>query len=283
MSTAFQVRPLSGALGAELFGIDLGRPLSDADLAQVRAALLDHAVIFFRDQELTPERQLAFARCFGEPEVHPIVVGLPEHPDVLRVRKPAGESASFGTGWHTDNTFFEKPSLGTVLHAEVVPPYGGDTLFASMTRAYDALSERMRQMLDGLVAVHSASRAYDPRVTGEEKYRGDAPMTYRWSEAVEKEVEHPVVRTHPETGRKGLFVNPMFTQRIVGLTGPESDALLAFLHEHATRPEFTCRFRWEAGSVAFWDNRCVQHYAMDDYRDFERVMIRVTISGDRPF
>jgi taurine dioxygenase len=152
-----------------------------------------------------------------------------------------------------------------------------------MSRAWQGLSERMRQMLDGLVAVHSAARAYDPRVTGEAKYRGDAPMTYRWSEAVEKEVEHPLVRTHPETGRKGLFVNPMFTLRIVGLQVAESDALLRFLYEHATRPEFTCRFRWEAGSVAFWDNRCVQHYAMDDYRDFERVMIRVTISGDRPF
>jgi taurine dioxygenase len=283
MSRDLRVRPLSGALGAELLGIDLAAPLAEDDLARVREALHAHAVIFFRDQELTPERQLAFARHFGPPEVHPIVVGLPEHPDVLRVHKPAGEPASFGTGWHTDNTFFECPSLGTVLYGEVIPPYGGDTLFASMTRAYDALSERMRAMLEGLVAVHSAARAYDPAVTGEAKYRGDAPMTYRWSEAVEKQVEHPVVRTHPETGRKGLFVNPMFTQHIVGLTASESEALLAFLQSHATRPEFTCRFRWEPGSVAFWDNRCTQHYAMDDYRDFERVMTRVTIAGDRPF
>ncbi|MGH0029880.1 MAG: TauD/TfdA dioxygenase family protein [Myxococcota bacterium] len=278
-----EARPLSGALGAELFGVDLGAPLPDADLAAVRDALLEHAVVFFRDQDLTPERQLAFARHFGEPEVHPIVVGLPEHPEVLRVHKPAGQPASFGTGWHTDNTFFECPSLGTVLYGDVIPPYGGDTLFASMTRAYQALSDTMKEMLDGLVAVHSAARAYDPRVTGEEKYRGDAPMTYRWSEAVEKEVEHPVVRIHPETGAPGLFVNPMFTQRIAGLTDAESRALLDFLYEHVTRPEFTCRFRWEPRSVAFWDNRCVQHYAMDDYQDFERVMTRVTIAGDRPF
>jgi taurine dioxygenase len=248
----------------------------------VRAALLEHQVIFFREQQLGPESQIAFARHFGELDVHPIVEGLPDHPELLRVHKPAGESASFGTGWHTDNTFFERPSLGTVLYASVVPPWGGDTLFASMTRAWEALSERMQRMLSGLTAVHSAARAYDPAVTGAAKYRGDAAMRYRHSDAITREVVHPVVRTHPETGRKGLFVNPMFTQRIEGLHPTESDALLAFLFEHATRPELTCRFRWEAGSVAFWDNRCVQHYALDDYREFERVMLRVTISGDRP-
>ena len=269
-------------MGAEIRGVDLAS-LDDATFEAVKQAYLDHGAIFFRDQDLTPESQLAFARRFGAPEVHPIVVGEVDHPEILRVVKPAGESASFGTGWHTDNTFFEHPSLGTVLYGIEIPPYGGDTLFASMTRAYEGLSETMQAFLSERAAVHSASRAYDPKVTGEAKYRGDAPMTYKYSEAVEKEVLHPVIRTHPETGRKSLFVNPMFTLRIEGLEPGESDALLRFLFEHATRPEYTCRFRWEPRSVAFWDNRCVQHYAMDDYQEFERVMMRVTIQGDRPF
>jgi taurine dioxygenase len=280
--SALEIRPLSGSLGAEIDGVDLDRPLTPEALAAVRAALLEYAVVFFRDQRLSAESQIAFARHFGELDVHPIVVGLPEHPELLRVRKPAGEPASFGTGWHTDNTFFEAPSLGTVLYATTVPPYGGDTLFASMTRAYEALSDRMQQLLSGLSAVHSAKRAYDPAVTGDAKYRGEAAMQYRHSDAIDREVLHPVVRTHPETGRPGLFVNPMFTQRIEGLYAAESDALLRFLYAHATRPEFTCRFRWKEGSVAFWDNRCVQHYAMDDYHAFEREMWRVTIAGDRP-
>jgi taurine dioxygenase len=270
-------------MGAEIRGIDLGAPLDDVRFAAVHEAFLAHGAIFFREQTLTPEAQIAFAKRFGEPEVHPIVVGTEDHPEILLVRKPPGESASFGTGWHTDNTFFEHPSLGTVLYGVEIPPYGGDTLFASMTRAYDALSQPMQAFLGERAAVHSASRAYDPKVTGEAKYKGEGPMTYRYSEIVEKEVVHPVVRTHPETGRKSLFVNPMFTLRIEGLEPGESQALLHFLYAHATQPEFTCRFRWEPGSVALWDNRCVQHYAMDDYQEFERVMMRVTITGDRPF
>jgi taurine dioxygenase len=279
---ALEARPLSGALGAEIPGVDLSKPLETAVFDEVRAALLRHGAVFFRDQRLTREAQLDFARRFGEPEVHPIANGMAEHPELIRVLKPAGEAAFFGTSWHSDNSFFEKPSALTILYGERVPPVGGDTLFASMERAYAALSEPMRAFLGPLVAVHSASRAYDPRTTGEAKYRGETAITYTFSEAIYEEVEHPVVRTHPETGRRSLYVNPMFTQRIVGLAPHESDALLAMLHAHATRPEFTCRFRWESGSVAVWDNRCVQHYAIDDYRDFERVMYRVTIQGTRP-
>jgi taurine dioxygenase len=277
-----EVRRLAGALGAEIGGVDLSRPLAEPVFEEVRRAFLEHAVIFFRDQELTPERQLAFARRFGEPEVHPIVEGTEEHPDVIRVVKPAGASASFGVGWHCDNTFFPEPSLGTLLFGRLIPPYGGDTLFSHMGLAYEALSEPIRRLLDGLVAVHSASRAYDPRVTGREKYSGEGPLRYRWSEAIESEVEHPAVRTHPETGRRVLYVNPMFTIRFPALHPAESRALLELLFEHGARPEFTCRFRWEPGSVALWDNRCVWHYAMDDYREFERIMFRVTIAGDRP-
>ena len=274
-----EIRRLSGALGAEVLGVDLA---AEPALPEVRQAFADHAVLAFRDQKLTREDQLAFARQLGTPEVHPIVEGTDDHPEVIRVWKPAGEPASFGTGWHTDNSFFPEPSLGSTLYAVEVPPYGGDTLYASMEAAYEALSPAMKAFLGPLRAIHSASRAYDPAVTGREKYEGKAPIRYRYSESIREEVSHPVVRTHPDTGRKSLYVNQMFTQRIEGLERGESDALLAFLYEHATRPEFTCRLRWQPGTLALWDNRCVQHYAMDDYREFDRLMFRVTIAGERP-
>ncbi len=276
-----EVRPLTGALGAEIFGIDLCE-LDDAGFAAIEQAFFDYGVLAIRDQKLTAEAQLAFARRFGEPEVHPIVEGSDEHPELLRVWKPAGASASFGVGWHSDNSFFEKPSLGSVLYGEIIPPQGGDTLYASMERAYESLSEPFRAFLDPLRAIHGAGRAYDPAVVGEEKYRGEAPLKYRYSEAVHAEVEHPVVRTHPKTGRRSIYVNPMFTDRIVGLTSEESDAVLALLYAHCAKPDFQCRLRWQPGTVAVWDNRCVWHYAMDDYQEFERVMHRVTVSGERP-
>jgi len=269
-------------MGAEIRGVDLAGPLDDDRVEQVRRALLEHGAVFFRDQKLDPESQLAFARRIGEPEVHPIVDGTEERPEVIRVLKPAGESASFGVGWHSDNSFFEKPSLGTILYGETIPPYGGDTLYASMEKAYEALSERMKTLLEGLLAVHSASRAYDPAVTGEAKYRGEGPLRYRYSDVITREVEHPVIRTHPETGRRSIYVNPMFTQGIVGVTESESRALLSFLFEHCARPDFSCRFRWSPGAVAMWDNRSVWHYAMDDYQPFERVMYRITLAGSRP-
>jgi taurine dioxygenase len=277
-----EVRPLAGALGAELDGVDLARPLGDEVFGEIHQAFLDHAVIAFRGQRLSPAQQLAFAARFGAPEVHPIVNGSAEHPELVRVWKPAGESASFGTGWHTDNSFFERPSLGSVLYGVVIPPFGGDTIWASTEKAYEALSDELKGLLAGLRGVHSASRAYDPAVVGEHKYRGDAPITYRWSDSIRDEVEHPVIRTHPETGRKSIYVNPMFTLRLVGLPRAESDALLRLLYEHCARPDWTCRFRWSAGALAVWDNRCTWHYALDDYREFERVMHRVTIAGDRP-
>jgi taurine dioxygenase len=277
-----EARPLSGALGAELSPVDLAAAPSDDVVAEVRTALLQHGVVCMRDQKLSRESQLAFARRLGEPEVHPIANGMADHPEIIRVLKPAGESAYFGTSWHTDNSFFEKPSALTFLYGEKVPPHGGDTLFASMERALETLSEPLRRFLLPLRAVHSASDAYDPRTTGEAKYRGEAAITYTYSDSIYDEVEHPVVRTHPETGRQSLYVNPMFTQRIVGLESHESEALLSMLYAHATRPEFTCRLHWQPGTVAIWDNRAVQHYAIDDYQGFERVMYRVTIQGTRP-
>jgi len=277
-----QIRPLAGALGAEILGVDLTKSLGASDFQSIRRAFLEHGAVVFRGQDLTPETLMAFGRRFGELDVHPIAIGLEDTPEVIRVFKPAGESAFFGTGWHTDNSFFEEPSAATMLHGVVIPPHGGDTLFASMERAYEALSATMKQMLDGLSAVHCASPAYSPSVTGDSKYSGDAPMSYRESDILDREVEHPIVRTHPETGRRSLYVNQMFTRRIAGLSKGESEALLSFLFDHCATPDFTARFRWDRGSVALWDNRCLQHYALDDYQQFERLMMRVTICGDRP-
>ncbi|HTR96725.1 MAG TPA: TauD/TfdA family dioxygenase [Candidatus Acidoferrales bacterium] len=277
-----EVQPMAGALGVELSGVDVSNPLEPARVAEIRDALVRNGVVVLRDQKLSREAQLRFARQLGEPEVHPIANGMAEHPEIIRVLKPAGERAFFGTSWHTDNSFFEKPTSFTILYAEAVPPVGGDTLFASMEKAYEALSPPIQRLLEPLRAVHSASSAYDPRTTGDAKYRGETPITYRYSDAIYDEVEHPVVRTHPETGRRSLYVNAMFTQRIVGLAPHESRALLEMLYAHAARPEFSCRLRWTAGALALWDNRSVQHYAIDDYAAFERVMYRVTLAGTRP-
>ena len=275
-----EIRPLSGVLGAEIFGLDLSRPIADGAFSQVRAALLEHEVIFFRDQDLSREAQIAFAQRFGKPDIHPIANGMEEYPEVIKVWKPKGESASFGNAWHTDNTFFENPTWLTFLYGVTIPPFGGDTLYASTSKAYEALSPTMREMLDGLIAVHSASRAFDPETTGHAKYEGNAAITYRYSGAIKEEVEHPVVRQHSESGRKAIYVNPMFTQRIGGLTPRESDALLGFLYQHVALPDFHCRFRWQPGSLAIWDNRVTQHYALDDYREHERLMYRVAVSAD---
>ena len=277
-----EIRPLAGALGAEVSGVDASAPLSREAFDALHSAFLHHGVVFLRNQRLPREAHLDLARRFGKPEVHPIANGMPEHPEIIRVLKPAGESAYFGTSWHSDNSFFEMPSAATLLYGESVPEVGGDTVYASMERAYETLSEPMRAFLQPLRAVHSASRAYDPRTTGDAKYTGAAAITYTFSDTIYDEVEHPVIRTHPETGRSSLYVNAMFTQRIVGLAPHESDALLAMLYAHATRPEFTCRLRWEPGTLAIWDNRCLQHYAIDDYPESERVMYRVTIEGTRP-
>lgn len=279
---AFEVRPLSGALGAEILGPDLRRPLDPGLLGKIRQTLLERGVVVFRDQALGHAEQIAFARQLGEPDVHPIAEGMPEHPEMIRVHKPAGERAFFGTSWHTDNSFFERPSALTILHGVVIPPVGGDTLFASMERAWGGLSEPMKRFLEPLSALHSARPAFDPKVTGTAKYEGKAAIKYRMSDAVYAEVVHPVIRTHPETGRKSIFVNPMFTERIVELERHESDALLAMLHAHSTRPEYTCRVRWAPHSLVVWDNRQTQHYAIDDYADHERLMYRVTIGGDLP-
>jgi taurine dioxygenase len=280
--SSLEIRPLRGALGAEIFGADVSLGVAPDVVEAIRAALFEHGVVALRDQKLDRRSQVEFGRQLGRLDVHPIANGMEGYPEMIRVLKPAGEAAFFGTGWHSDNSFFETPSAITILYADTVPRVGGDTLFASMELAYEALSEPMRAFLDPLKAVHSASDAYDPRTTGDAKYKGETAITYTYSDAIYDEVEHPVIRTHPVTGRRSLFVNPMFTQRIVGLHGNESVKLLELLYEHAARPDFTCRLRWEPGTLALWDNRFVAHYALDDYQDFERVMYRVTVKGERP-
>ena len=215
-SDPIEIHGLAGALGAEVRGLDLSRPLSDGERRTLVDALHRYGVLCLRDQKLTHDSQIAAAKLFGEPDVHPIAKGLASHPEVIEVRKPAGEQAFFGTAWHTDNSFFERPSSVTLLYAVTVPPVGGDTLYASMERAWTALSEPMQRFLEPLRAVHSAREAYDPRTTGTAKYDGEAAIQYVMSDAIYEEVEHPVVRVHPETGRRSLYVNPMFTDRIVG-------------------------------------------------------------------
>jgi taurine dioxygenase len=271
------VRPIAGAIGAEISGVDLSAPLDDDTIAEIRRAWLDNLVIFFRDQDLPPARFLAFARRLGEPIEYPFVTGIAGFPEITPVVKLEHEKVNFGGLWHSDTTYLEIPPMGTMLIAREVPAYGGDTLFANMYLAYETLSPGMRRLLDGLVAVNSSTKA-DTTKTREDRMRDGANPAAR----AEYEASHPVVRTHPETGRKALYVNGGHTVRFKDMTEEESAPLLRSLFAHQTRPEFTCRFRWEKGSLAFWDNRCAQHNPINDYHGFRRVMHRVTLAGDRP-
>jgi taurine dioxygenase len=272
---------IAGALGAEVSGVDLSRPIADVVIAEIRQALIDNCVIFFRDQHLTTEQHLAFGRRFGELQVHDFVEAMDDREEVLEVRKEEYETRNFGGSWHTDVSYLERPALGSVLYAREVPDHGGDTMFANQYLAYETLSDGMKKMLGGMAAIHSASRIYG---TAAKRAKEPLPssMSFRFSEAAHAEVEHPVIRTHSETGRKTLYVNGNFTVRFKDMTEEESAPLLQYLYQHAVRPEFTCRFHWQPNSIAFWDNRAVQHYAVNDYDGKRRVMHRVTIEGERP-
>jgi taurine dioxygenase len=240
-------------------------------------------VIFFRDQVMTPDQHVAFARRFGPISIHPYAASVEGHPEVMRVFKEKEDKVNFGGGWHSDMTFLEKPPLGSILYAKEVPPYGGDTMFANQYLAYDALSDGMKKTLESLNAVHSANAQYGVDGRSEaNKNNAKRSMKPATSEDAAEEVIHPVVRTHPETGRKTLYVNVGFTQRFEGWTKKESQPLLRWLYEHCAKPEFTCRFTWATNSIAFWDNRSAQHYALNDYHGFRREMHRVTVEGDRP-
>ena len=273
---ALELAPLTPTIGAEVSGVDLSQPLDAATVSAMRTALLDWKVLFFRDQDITTDQHLAFARNFGELEAHPFAPHKPDYPEVLAITHNR-ESRGRENAWHSDVTWRGKPSLGSILRAIEVPPVGGDTLFADMYAAYDGLSDAVKEQIEGKVAVHDFAHFR----TGMRK-RGKSEAEIEAFNAQYPMVEHPVVRTHPETGRRGVYVNIGFTQHIVGLDKAESDALLKHLYAQAAIPEYQCRFRWETHSIAFWDNRASQHYAVSDYWPAVRRMERVTIIGDRP-
>jgi len=271
------VIPIAGALGAVISDVDLSRGMTPMLAADIRQVFLQHKVIFLRQQILTPQQFLDFAKAMGEPIEYPFVKGLDNFPHIIEVKKLEHEKVNFGGIWHSDTTYLEVPPMGSMLLSLEVPPYGGDTMFANQCLAYESLSATMKKLLDGLVGISSSAKA-DVSKTREDRIKSDgkeaAPKSYL--------AEHPVVRTHPETGQKALFVNVAHTAGIKGMTDEESAPLLQFLFQHQIKPEFTCRFAWEPNAIAFWDNRCVQHNPVNDYHGFRRVMHRITLQGDRP-
>jgi taurine dioxygenase len=271
------IRQIAGALGAEVTGIDLTGELDESIVHSLRRAWLEHCVIFFRRQQLSPAKFLKVAAHFGTPIEYPFVKGIDGFPQITPVVKLEHERTNFGGIWHSDTTYLDAPPMGTLLLALEVPPVGGDTLFANQYLAYETLSDGLKQTLEGLMAIASSSKA-DVSKTREDRVKTDG----RDDALKEYSAEHPVVRVHPETGRKALYVNVGHTARFKGWTADESAPLLNFLFHHQTKPEFTCRFSWEPGSIAFWDNRCAQHHPVNDYHGFRRVMHRVTLKGDRP-
>ncbi len=271
-----RIQKTAGALGAEISGVDLSQPLGDETITEIRAAFVEHQVIFFRDQALTPDHQLAFGRRFGPLNIHPYVKGMADHPEVMEIIKEPADKVNFGGGWHSDMSFLEKPSIGSILYAVELPDWGGDTLFSSQSAAYEALTPGLRATLDDLKAVHSAGREYSSAGHSAQKR---SSMNVAEAEGVVGEYVHPVVLTHPESGRKALYVNPAFTMRFDGWSKRESKPLLDFLFEHCRYEAFTTRFSWKPGSVAFWDNRSVWHFALNDYPGQRRHMRRVTVDA----
>ncbi len=276
---SLHITPISSALGAQISGVDLSRELTTEQRNAIEQALLAHQVLFFRDQPITPQQQARFAAQFGDLHVHPIYPNVSEQPEIM-VLDTALTDVRDNAIWHTDVTFLPTPALGAVLSAKQLPAYGGDTLWASGIAAFEALSRPLQTLLDGLTATHDFTRSFPL-----ERFGNTAEDLARWEETRRKNppLSHPVIRTHPVSGRKALFVNEGFTTRINELEPMESEAILKLLFAHATRPEFTIRWRWQENDVAMWGNRVTQHYAVDNYRPQRRVMHRATILGDVPF
>ncbi len=264
-----------GALGAEVSGVDLSKPLSADLVAELRQAWLDNLVLFFHDQPLTPAQYMRFAQHFGTPGDYPLLKGIEGFPKIIEVKKLEHERINFGGIWHSDTTYLETPPMASMLLARETPPHGGDTLFANMYLAWESLSEGMQRMLRALKAVNCSTKA-DASKTREDRIRADGKPVPEFI------AEHPVARTHPESGRIALYVNAGHTLRFAGMTEEESQPLLGYLFQHQVRPEFTCRFAWRPGSIALWDNRCTQHNPVNDYHGYRRVMHRITLTGDRP-
>jgi taurine dioxygenase len=279
MSMAYQhiqVAPLSTHVGAEISGVDLADPVADPAMAEIRHAFGEYGVVFFRDQHLTPEQHVAIAERFAPIEINRFFATVPGYPMIAEVRKEPEQIRNIGGGWHTDHSYDEAPALGSMLYAREVPQTGGDTLFASMYAAYDALSDGLKATLETLRACHSSRHVFGAEAMAR---RGDLNGRIGNPELATQDAIHPVVIRHPQTGRKALYVNPGFTLRFEGWTDEESRALLEYLYRHAVRPEFTCRFRWREGSLALWDNRSTWHFALNDYHGERRLLHRITIQG----
>jgi taurine dioxygenase len=275
-NSQIEVRPIAGTIGAEIHNVDVSQELDEATIGDIRKALLDHCVIFFRDQKLDAERHKAFTRRFGKIFIHPNYKGMQADAEIITLTREPGDKKIVGEDWHADTTMMPEPPMGAILYGVEVPPYGGDTLFANQAQAYEALSEGMKKMLAGVKAIHSDRKVAGPAANKNAfratKVREDAD----WRETVSV---HPVVVAHPETGRKQLYVNASYTIGFEGMTEEESKPLLDYLLDHGHRPEFTCRFRWDTGSIAFWDNRICKHLAIHDAGPFRRVMRRTQIAG----
>jgi taurine dioxygenase len=270
---SIEVRKLTPVIGAEIFGVDLAQPLGNQQFQEVHDALMDNLVIFFRDQKMSIDQHKDFGRRFGPLHVHPNApISFAEHPEILVIKADEKSKHVAGEEWHSDVSCDVEPPMGSILHLTEVPPDGGgDTLFANMYRAYETLSEPIRKLLQGLTALHDSSKAHYYRVKTTDREEMKFPNA-----------EHPIVRTHPVTGKKALYVNRGFTKYIIGIPRDESDAMLAYLYQHCENPLFQCRFRWSENAIAFWDNRCAQHRAMWDYWPHTRSGTRVTVKGERP-
>ncbi|MGX1197306.1 TauD/TfdA dioxygenase family protein [Parvibaculum sp. MBR-TMA-1.3b-4.2] len=262
-----EIKPMTANIGAEIFGVDLSEPLTDPVIAELRQAITDYQVVFFRDQHIDHDGHKTLGKAFGELAIHSGVAGLADHPEIVAIHADANSKFIAGDNWHSDLTCNEIPPMGSILYLHTVPEVGGDTLFASMYAAYDALSDRMKDYLEGLYAVHDGEHVYRPITNDPDK---KFPCN-----------EHPVVRTHPVSGKKGIFVNPSYTTKIVGMRKDESDGILQMLYKHCANPNFQVRFRWQPNSIAFWDNRCTWHLAVWDYFPQTRSGFRVTIAGDK--
>jgi taurine dioxygenase len=273
MAKTFSVSAVTPVIGGEISGLSLSETPDESVYQELRDALTEHQVLFFRDQDISVEAQMALGAWFGELVAHPNDPGLEAHPEVMIIHADETSKRVAGESWHSDVSCEEEPPMGSILRIHTLPDTGGDTLFASMYAAYDALSEPMKHFLEGMTAIHDGAPYY--RSVNVRIGRDDQGREY-------PHAEHPIVRTHPVSGRKALFVNSMFTTQIVGLPKKESDAILGFLFEHIAQPQFQCRFRWQKNSMAFWDNRCVQHQAIWDYWPQTRSGYRVTIKGERP-
>ena len=270
------VQPVSNALGAAVVGIDLSQSLPERALGELRQAFADYGVLFFRDQELTPEAHVSFARCWGDININRFFTPVAGYPMIAEVRKEPEQRTNIGGGWHTDHSYDQIPALGSLLYAREVPERGGDTLFASMYRAFDALSPGMQKMLLGMNAVHSSRHVFGAAANRP----ADLAQRLGNNELATQDAVHPVVITHPLSGRKALYVNPGFTVCFEGWTAEESRPLLDYLYRHASRPEFVYRFSWRPGSLAFWDNRATWHYAVNDYQGERRLLHRITVEGE---